>query len=183
MDKKTIILASIATMALVLSAVALSESYIVISEYHSSKQTPTPTSPESTISPQATPQPTTAPMATPNLSSSIRDNNQNIMVNCTIFSSDSDFTGLNLLWDLNVTDIGKSDITIITITYAANNSGYISNGTYPGTYGQILSPNTTAAFDWLDPPALTSIAVYYQIADQIYYHTISTFTLEYVIYH
>ncbi|HMK94976.1 MAG TPA: hypothetical protein VK536_06190 [Candidatus Limnocylindrales bacterium] len=171
MNKKTIVLASIAIIALVIAVIALSESYIVISDYHKSPtSTPTP-SPQTTI----------APTATPNLSSAISDaGNQYINLN---FSKSSLNLGGEVFRELvlNVTNICKSNVTIITITYVAKDG---SNGTWPASGYQVLSPNSSASSGWAtpiqlsSPTSLNSITVYYQVADQIYHHTINTFTVE-----
>ena len=172
LDKKLLAAILIAIIALVIAVVALSESYVIISEYHkatSSSSTST-LSPQSTLYQTITPQPPLAPAATPNLSLATRNNNQTIMVNSTYQDYTNFIQGLEVVWTLNVTDASKSDITIVTITYVGN---YNNTGTYLGSYPKVLSPDATATFVWSDPPEFTSITVYYQVADQLYYRTVN----------
>jgi hypothetical protein len=166
MDKKIMIVATIAIIGLIIAIIALSEAFIVISEYH---KTSTPS-----------PQPTVAPTAIPNLSSAISDaGNQYVNVSflVTPFQEGSD------LGILNITDISKSNVVLITATYIAVEDGSYFPGTYPGSGYQFLLPNQTATFDWVNPPSfpssseIASITVYYQVANQIYYHTIGSSTL------
>ena len=133
--------------------------------------------PISTPTPTTTPQPTIAPTATPNLSSAISDvGNQYINVN---FSESSLNLNGEIFSDLvlNVTNISKSNVTIITVTYVAKDG---SNGTYPASGYQVLSPNSSGVTAWGtptqlgSPPSLNSITVYYRVDNQLYYHTINT---------
>ena len=173
------IVAIIAITGLIIAIVALSEAFIVIAEYHhspASPSTPAP-SPQTTLYPTTTPQPTVAPTATSNLSSAVRDNNQTITVNFTInyaFTPVGPAAGPYFTNVLNVTNVSKSNVAITTITYVANaNTMYESNGTYYGSGYKVLSPNQTATFDWINPPMLNSITVYYQVANELFYHTIN----------
>ena len=158
------IVAIIAIIGLMIAIVALSEAFIVISEYHKS--------PSSASTPS--PQPTIAPTATPNLSSAISDaGNQYVNVSLLV----TQYLGI-----LNITDISKSNVVLITATYIAVEDGSYFPGTYPGSGYQFLLPNQTATFDWANAPSypyaeIASITVYYQVANQIYYHTIGSSTL------
>jgi hypothetical protein len=164
MDKKIMIVAIIAIIGLIIAIVALSEAFIVISEYHKS--------PSSASTPS--PQPTIAPTAIPNLSSAISDaGNQYVNVSFLV-TPPQEGSDLGIL---NITDISKSNVALITVTYIAFEDGSYFPGTYPGSGYQFLLPNQTATFDWANAPSypyaeIASITVYYQVANQVYYHTI-----------
>lgn len=185
MDRKIATFSIIATVALIVAAIALGVAFIVLSESHPSTSTPTPTSTQPTLTTTGTPQTTPTPTATPNLSSATRDSNQNIAVNYAFIAGSfgpefgpNSFEGI-----LNITNISKSNVIINAITYVANNytgSTYMSTGTYYGSgypyYGngfQILLPNTTETFNWISPLNLNSVTIYYQASGKLFYHIIN----------
>jgi hypothetical protein len=72
---------------------------------------------------------------------------------------------------LNITNIGKSKVTILAITYF--DSAVNVTGSYEGNVIQLVTPNQTATYTWYSPPEFSSITVYYQAADQTFYHTLN----------
>jgi hypothetical protein len=172
LDKKLAVVTLIAVASLVIAIVALSDSYVIISEYHQSPASTTPTlSPQTTLFPTTTPQPTVTPtaVAPPNLSSAKPDSgNPHISIAIDLYNDGYFPTQYDPEYNINVTNTSTLPITVYSIVYtdplvSSNETYWIGN--------QVLAPHATTTFINGNVGETSQLFIYYKVSSQLFYYT------------